>query len=56
MPSISAQFSLLTLHLEVAWVYIRRQARSLSNYLFYCSTCGIVGTERVGTTVEIACL
>jgi hypothetical protein len=22
MPSISAQFSLLTLHLEVAWVYI----------------------------------
>jgi hypothetical protein len=41
MPSISAQFSLLTLHLEVAWVYtlqkiglrkINRQLKTVSNY------------------------
>jgi len=25
MPSISAQFSLLTLHLEVSWVYTSRR-------------------------------
>jgi hypothetical protein len=29
MPSISAQFSLLTLHLEVAWVYITAHLEKL---------------------------
>ncbi|WP_157822349.1 hypothetical protein [Psychromonas sp. Urea-02u-13] len=31
MPSISAQFTLLTLHLEVAWVYTRYQLRILND-------------------------
>jgi lipid A 3-O-deacylase len=34
MPSISAQFSLLTLHLEVAWVYWQVFASAYASYVF----------------------
>jgi hypothetical protein len=55
MPSISAQFSLLTLHLEVAWVsiHLTTTVNRLNPINIRQWTCVVVNTLSLTKTINI---